>query len=75
MTRIQFDKVSIKGVKHWRDSTGKKHQTTKQFWQTINPFNKTADGRVKGYTDILHELVAERDAWMATDAQTQAAAA
>lgn len=35
----------------------------KTFYQTLNPFNKTADGRVKVWSDIMKELQAEALEW------------
>ena len=62
-----FQKVSVKGVKRWTDESGKKRQKTKEFWQTISPFNKRADGTPKTYIEILNAVKAERDAWLAQE--------
>lgn len=35
---------------------GKKCTRTKKFWQTLNPFNKNADGSVKTRDQIMDEL-------------------
>lgn len=67
-TRIRFQELKIKGVRRWKDpETGKPRQQTRTFMQTINPFNKTASGRVKTSEDIMPELKAERDAWLKKD--------
>jgi uncharacterized coiled-coil DUF342 family protein len=63
--RITFDEVSVKGVRRWKDAAGKWHQETKKFFQTLNPFNKAADGSPKSYEQIRAEIRTERDAWMA----------
>ena len=42
---------------------GKQRQRRKKFWQTVNPFNKTASGRVKNSFDIMPELQAEARTW------------
>lgn len=42
---------------------GKKVRRQRTFEQTLNPFNKTADGRVKTIKDIYPELRAKADAW------------
>jgi len=63
--RIRFEEVSIKGVRRWRDADGKRHQETRVFMQTINPFNKNANGAIKSATEILCELSAERREWLA----------
>jgi hypothetical protein len=38
MTRIVFQKVSVKGKRRWKDEGGKWHQETKEFWQTVRVF-------------------------------------
>lgn len=42
---------------------GKKIRRQRTFEQTLNPFNKTTDGRVKTIKDIYPELRAKADAW------------
>lgn len=59
-----FEEVSITAVKRWKDETGKKRQETRKFYQTLNPYNKNADGTPKSCEQILTELKAERDAWL-----------
>lgn len=65
MTRIRFEKVSIKGRKVWKDADGKRHQKTREFCQTINPFN-LLDGRPKTHEEIMAEIKTECDAWEAS---------
>ncbi len=63
--QVTFSKVSVKGTKRWKDpSTGKDRTQTREFFQTINPFNKNADGAVKSNEEILAEVQAERDEWL-----------
>ena len=63
----RFQEVYIRATKRFVDaSTGKKRTRTRKFCQTLNPYNKLPDGRVKGADDIRKELKIERDAWMAT---------
>lgn len=65
MTRIHFDEVSIKRTFRWRDPvTGKARQETKKFWQTVNPFNKGADGFPKTRGEIMSELEQQARLWM-----------
>lgn len=64
MAVIVFEKVSVKGVKQWTDAEGKRRQKTMHFMQTINPYNKNADGSVKTYYQIKEELKKERAAWL-----------
>jgi hypothetical protein len=64
--RTRFDEVAIKGVRRWKDpATGKPRQETKKFFQTINPFNRNAAGETKSREEIMVEIKAERDAWVA----------
>ena len=62
--KIYFNEVSIKAVKKWTGSDGKKHQQTKKFYQTVNPFNKNPDGTVKTREEIFREIVKQRDEWI-----------
>jgi hypothetical protein len=63
MTTMRFQEVALRGVWRWKDAEGKWHQQTKKFFQTLNPFNKTADGIVKTREQIMQALHAEREAW------------
>lgn len=63
MVTVRFQEVKIKGVKRWKED-GKVRQTTKVFMQTINPFNKNAEGYQKSRDEILEELREERRQWM-----------
>lgn len=65
--RRKTSEVAVKATKRWTDpETGKKRQQTKKFWQTISPFNKNEDGSVKTREQILNEIKAKRDAWLAS---------
>jgi hypothetical protein len=44
---------------------GKKVRRQRTFSQTLNPFNKNADGSVKTVPDIYRALRVEADAWKA----------
>jgi hypothetical protein len=44
--RVTFEQVTLRATKRWTEN-GKKRQQTKVFMQTINPFNRNADGAVK----------------------------
>ena len=63
-TRIQFEEVSVKATKRWKDSNGKQRQETRKFFQTVNPFNKDAGGLPKTREQILREVMQERDEWL-----------
>jgi hypothetical protein len=62
--RITFDEIKVKGTRRWTDEEGKKRQQTRTFMQTVNPFNKHANGRQKSRDEIVTEVRAERDAWL-----------
>lgn len=64
MTRHVFKEVKVKGTRRWTDASGKRRQETKTFSQTVNPFNKKADGSIKTLEDIKRELTADRDFWL-----------
>lgn len=42
---------------------GKRRKRTKVFWQTLNPFNKKANGTIKTRLDIMEENKAEASEW------------
>lgn len=69
LTKHVFDEVRVTGVKKWKDPvTGRPRQQTRVFAQTVNPFNKNAQGQVKTREEIKDELRSERDAWLAEGA-------
>lgn len=63
--RTTFDEVAVSVTKRWTDEAGKKRQKTRKFWQTISPFNKCPDGSLKTRDQIMVEIKAQRDAWLA----------
>lgn len=63
--KVFFQEVSVKATKHWFDESGKKRQKTKRFFQTLSHFNKNQDGTVKTQKQILVEIKAEREEWLA----------
>lgn len=62
--RTTFREVSLPGVKRFLCACGRRLTRHKRFFQTVNPFNKTADGRIKDGNDIMAELRAEYSAWL-----------
>ena len=66
--RVVFNEVSLKGKRTYVDESGKRRQETKKFWQTVNPFNKNADGSIKTREQILIEIGRERDDWLSARA-------
>ena len=65
--RVNFNEVWIKATKRWTDENGKKRQKTKKFYQTLNPFNRDADGNPKSREQIMSEIMAERAEWLASN--------
>jgi len=61
--KYTFQEVAVKGVKRWTED-GKRKQKTKRFFQTINPFNKNKSGQQKGRSEIMKEILAEREEWL-----------
>ena len=61
--KFTFNEVAIKATKRWKED-GKTRTKTRKFYQTLNPFNKNADGTVKTREQIMTEITAERDAWI-----------
>lgn len=60
-----FEEVCISKTKYGKCSKcGKNYQETKKFAQTINPYNKNADGQIKTYDEIYDELVEKAKKWL-----------
>jgi hypothetical protein len=62
--RLVFEGISVKGVKTWRDASGKRRRQQKTFSQTLNPYNRNSNGSTKTKAEIYKELLAKRDAWL-----------
>ncbi len=59
-----FSEVSFRAEKSGKCIIcGKRRKRAKKFWQTLNPFNKKADGRVKTPSDIREELAVDVLKW------------
>lgn len=61
--KIAFDVVSVRATRIWREH-GRRRQQTREFTQTVNPFNRDEDDNVKTRQQILVEVNAERAAWL-----------
>ncbi len=62
--RYNFNKISTKRTLRWTDADGKRHQETREFFQTVNPFNVGKDGVPKSEQEIRAEIHAKADAWI-----------
>ena len=61
---VVFDKVEHHATNHGTcPKCGGKAKRSKVFHQTLNPFNKGADGQTKTRTEIARELVEEAKEW------------
>jgi hypothetical protein len=64
MTTYRFEVVGYPITKPTACSVcGKKMRRSTTFTQTINPFNKNADGVMKTRGEIWKELAAEAESW------------
>lgn len=66
MTTYRFEEIKQQARKRVPcDECGKKVSRQRTFSQTLNPFNKNADGEPKSPQEIDEELAAEAQAWQA----------
>lgn len=66
MTTYTFRKITHTAKKRLScPKCGRTVRRTRTFWQTLNPFNKRADGVVKTAPEIRAELLEEADKWEA----------
>ncbi|WP_055566008.1 hypothetical protein [Streptomyces atriruber] len=64
MPTYTFEKVELYGEKRVKCTVcGKAMKRRTTVYQTLNPFNKTDDGKVKSRSQILAELRVKLDAW------------
>jgi len=61
--RVTFEEIKWSSEKRFTCSCGRNLRRRRTFMQTLNPYNKKADGSVKTEADILSELRAEALAW------------
>lgn len=65
MSNHRFEQVTLPAQRAGKCPVcGKRVNRRTTFWQTINPWNKDADGNPKTYDQIRIELSAEFDAWV-----------
>jgi hypothetical protein len=66
MTTYTYERVETRGYKRGPCTICGKHaERSMTFGQTLNPFNKNADGEVKIRAEIMCEITAQRNAWQA----------
>lgn len=64
LIRTVFNEVSVHSEKVVKcSSCGKRLVRRKKFYQTINPWNKTASGEVKSRYEIMPEITAKAKEW------------
>lgn len=61
--RIDFEEVSLTGVRYFIGEDGKKKRQQKKFFQTVNPWNKDEKGNVKTRFQIMEELKLKIKKW------------
>ena len=65
MTSYHFQEISIRPQKRGKCSVcGKRRQRTKEFSQTLNPWNKNSKGHPKTWQEIDRELSAQASEWL-----------
>ena len=64
MTTVNFQEISTTARSTGKCSVcGKRTTRSRRFWQTVNPFNRNADGTIRTPDDIRQSLSAEVAAW------------
>lgn len=64
MTTYHFKEIKIRAIKSGAcASCGKVCSRVETFWQTINPYNKNANGDQKSENEIREELALEASEW------------
>lgn len=60
----RFTEIGYKAVKKGKCSVcGKRRQVTKEFTQTLSPFNKNSDGTLKTVEQVAAEELNKLEAW------------
>lgn len=59
-----YREISIKGTKKGKCDCGKVRTRTMTFSQTVNPFNKNKEGKLKTDNEIYEEIKKEKEEWM-----------
>lgn len=68
MTRITYMAVGVTATRTGRCPVcGKRAQRSRRFEQTVNPWNRNAEGGIKTATEIYEEVRAAADAWQPDD--------
>jgi hypothetical protein len=64
LTQTTYQKVGFFSEKSGKCiKCGKRRQRRKEFYQTINPFNKNREGLPKTREEIYRELLVEKEDW------------
>lgn len=64
MTTYRYDAITARGYKRGPcEVCGKTAERSQTFYQTLNPFNRDADGSVKTAAQIRREVNAEALSW------------
>lgn len=66
--KVTYEVIKIKAQKHIKCAICRTWITrSTTFMQTLNPFNKKADGNVKSREEIMAELNVRRNQWIQLD--------
>lgn len=64
MTTYRYDSITARGFKRGQCAVcGKGAERSREFSQTLNPFNRNPDGSVKTALEIRREVNAAAKAW------------
>lgn len=64
MSKWTFDDVSVRAERSGKCAVcGKRWKRSKVFRHTVNPWNKTDDGKVKTREQVRSDVIAEANAW------------
>ena len=58
-----FGEIACWADKSWKCSCGRRVKRRKKFYQTVNPFNKDADGAIKSRLQVQESVRAKARAW------------
>lgn len=64
MTTYYYDAIRARGFKRGPCAVcGKSAERSREFYQTVNPWNRNPDGSIKTTAEIRREVNAEAKAW------------
>ena len=65
MTTYNFQEVSVIAEKSGKcPKCGKTYTRKKKIWNTINPWNRNADGSIKTWDEVYENVLKDREEWL-----------